>query len=140
MGLRISPGSTVNGIEEGDTEALYPALVKELADTGLAYLHIVRARPDQPLFRELRASWPTTLIANPSLPGDGVPADGGMRQAGALLAEGADLIALGRTFLANPDLVTRLRTGAPLNPIRDAYLMYVGGETGYTDYPTLTAA
>ncbi|GAA1284427.1 alkene reductase [Streptomyces javensis] len=139
VGLRISPGSTVNGIEEGDTEALYPALIKELADTGLAYLHIVRARPDQPLFRELRASWPATLIANPALPGDGVPADGGMRQAGALLAEGADLIALGRTFLANPDLVTRLRTGAPLNPIRDAYLMYVGGETGYTDYPTLAA-
>ncbi|GAA0894945.1 MULTISPECIES: alkene reductase [Streptomyces violaceusniger group] len=139
VGLRVSPGSTVNGIEEGDTEALYPALIKELADTGLAYLHIVRAQPDQPLFRELRASWPATLIANPSLPGDGVPADGGMRQAGALLAEGADLIALGRTFLANPDLVTRLRTGAPLNPIRDAYLMYVGGETGYTDYPTLTA-
>ncbi|MEU8869724.1 alkene reductase [Streptomyces javensis] len=140
VGLRISPGSTVNGIEEGDTEALYPALIKELADTGLAYLHIVRARPDQPLFRELRASWPATLIANPALPGDGVPADGGMRQAGALLAEGADLIALGRTFLANPDLVTRLRTGAPLNPVRDAYLMYVGGETGYTDYPTLAAA
>lgn len=63
-----------------------------------------------------------------------------MRQAERLLTAGADLIALGRTFLANPDLVTRLRAGAPLNPIRDAYLMYVGGETGYTDYPTLTAA
>ncbi|MFE2449606.1 alkene reductase [Streptomyces sp. NPDC021218] len=140
VGLRISPGSTVNGIEEGDTEILYPALLEELADTGLSYLHIVRAEPDQPLFRELRAAWPATLIANPSLPGDGVPADGGMRQAERLLTAGADLIALGRTFLANPDLVTRLRTGAPLNPIRDAYLMYVGGETGYTDYPALTAA
>ncbi|CAM5242437.1 Alkene reductase OS=Streptomyces antimycoticus OX=68175 GN=SSPO_072240 PE=4 SV=1 [Streptomyces antimycoticus] len=140
VGLRISPGSTVNGIEEGDTETVYPALIKELADTGLSYLHIVRAEPGHPLFRELRTAWPATLIANPSLPGDGVPADGGMRQAERLLTAGADLIALGRTFLANPDLVTRLRTGAPLNPIRDAYLMYVGGETGYTDYPTLTAA
>ncbi|GAB2872809.1 hypothetical protein GCM10027074_45590 [Streptomyces deserti] len=54
-----------------------------------------------------------------------------------LLAAGADLIALGRPFLANPDLVARLRLGAPLNPVRDRYLMYVGGADGYTDYPTL---
>lgn len=49
------------------------------------------------------------------------------------------MIALGRSFLANPDLVERLRTGAPLNPVREAHLMYVGGAEGYTDYPTLAA-
>ncbi|WP_233358826.1 hypothetical protein [Thermomonospora amylolytica] len=38
------------------------------------------------------------------------------------------------------DLVERLRIGAPLNPVRDEHLMYVGGETGYTDYPFLTPA
>lgn len=53
------------------------------------------------------------------------------------LAAGADLVALGRPFLANPDLVARLRTDAPLNPVRDRYLMYVGGAAGYTDYPAL---
>ncbi|GAA2764537.1 hypothetical protein GCM10010103_35780 [Streptomyces paradoxus] len=47
------------------------------------------------------------------------------------------LIALGRPFLANPDLVTRLRLGAPLNEPRDRYFMYVGGAAGYTDYPAL---
>ncbi|MDR6980329.1 2,4-dienoyl-CoA reductase-like NADH-dependent reductase (Old Yellow Enzyme family) [Streptomyces sp. 3330] len=47
------------------------------------------------------------------------------------------LIALGRPFLANPDLVDRLRLGAPLNPLRDRYLMYVGGAVGYTDCPAL---
>lgn len=52
-------------------------------------------------------------------------------------AAGADLVALGRPFLANPDLVTRLRLGAPLNPVRDRDLMYVGGADGYTDYPAL---
>ena len=52
---------------------------------------------------------------------------------------GADLVALGRPFfLANPDPVERLRGGAPLNQVRDRYLMYGGGETGYTDYPTLS--
>lgn len=140
VGLRVSPGHTVNGIQEDDTEALYPALTEALADLGLAYLHVGYADPDQPVFRTIRRAWPTTLMANPVLPVDQIPADGGLRQATRLLAEGADLIALGRPFLANPDLVHRLRTGAPLNPVRDRYLMYVGGETGYTDYPTLTVA
>jgi N-ethylmaleimide reductase len=54
-----------------------------------------------------------------------------------MLAAGADLVALGRPFLANPDLVARLRLGAPLNPVRDRYLMYVGGAAGYNDYPAL---
>ncbi|MEU0845315.1 alkene reductase [Streptomyces sp. NPDC005962] len=138
VGLRVSPGHTVNGIQEDDTEALYPALTEALADLGLAYLHIGFADPGRPVFQTIRKAWPTTLIANPVLPVDQIPADGGLRQATRLLAEGADLIALGRPFLANPDLVHRLRTGAPLNPVRDRYLMYVGGETGYTDYPTLT--
>jgi 2,4-dienoyl-CoA reductase-like NADH-dependent reductase (Old Yellow Enzyme family) len=48
--------------------------------------------------------------------------------------------AFGRPFLANPDLVARLELGAPLNPVRDEGLMYVGGEAGYIDYPTLAAA
>jgi N-ethylmaleimide reductase len=47
-----------------------------------------------------------------------------------------DLFAIGRDFLANPDLVERLRTGAPLNEQRTE-LFYGGGAEGYTDYPTL---
>ncbi|MBO0654399.1 alkene reductase [Streptomyces triculaminicus] len=140
VGLRISPGNTVNGIEEGDTESIYPTLVEALADTGLAYLHIVWADPDQPLFQDLRKAWPGTLIANPALGWGGpIPADGGQLAGERLLDAGADLIALGRAFLANPDLVERLRVGAPLNQVRDQHMMYVGGETGYTDYPTLAA-
>lgn len=137
VGVRISPGLTVNGIEEGDTEAIYPPLVAALAELGLAYLHVVYADPDNPLFREIRAAWPGTLVANPILSREAVAEGGGRREGEALLAAGADLIALGRPFLANPDLVTRLRTGAALNPVRDRYLMYAGGETGYTDYPAL---
>ncbi|AZQ35214.1 alkene reductase [Streptomyces cyaneochromogenes] len=135
VGVRISPRNTVNGIAETDTDALYPALVEALGGLGLAYLHIVYADPDDPLFQRIRASWPGTLIANPVLPELSAEAIGD--ESDRLLAAGADLIALGRPFLANPDLVRRLAVGAPLNPVRDRYLMYTGGATGYTDYPAL---
>ena len=138
VGLRISPGFTGNGMDEGDTESIYPALIGALADAGLAYLHIVFADPDQRLFREIRTAWPGTLIANPVLPADQIPADGGRHKGERLLAAGADLVAFGRPFLANPDLVERMRVGAPVNPLRDMNL-YRGGETGYTDYPVLAA-
>ncbi|MFB9908843.1 alkene reductase [Allokutzneria oryzae] len=141
VGLRVSPGVTVNGIEEGDTDRIYPELVGALADSGLAYLHVVFAEPDQPLFRVIREAWPSTLIANPKLPWPGpMPADGGRREGERLLEAGADLISLGRAFLANPDLVERLSVGAPLNPLRDKHLMYTGGEEGYLDYPVLAVA
>ncbi|WP_406059828.1 alkene reductase [Streptomyces sp. NBC_01077] len=138
VGLRIAPGVTANGMHEDDIEEVYPALVDALAGTGLAYLHVVLADPDQPLFQHIRKHWAGTLIANPVLPWPGpLPEDGGRHEAERLLAAGADLVSLGRAFLANPDLVERLRIGAPLNPLRDKGLMYVGGEAGYTDYPAL---
>jgi N-ethylmaleimide reductase len=134
-GLRVSPGSTVNGIAEGETEELYPALAERLGGLGLAYLHLVRSDPDTEVFRTVRAAWPGVLIGNPVL--NGFTTHEVRRASEALLAAGADLIALGRPFIANPDLVTRLRLGAPLNEMRDRYFMYVGGATGYTDYPAL---
>ncbi|MEV7275675.1 alkene reductase [Streptomyces sp. NPDC093111] len=138
VGVRISPGVGVNGIEEGDTEELYPALVAALAEREPAYLHVVFADPEQPLFQEIRKLWPGALIANPALGWGGpLPADGGRAAGERLLAAGADLISLGRSFLANPDLVGRMRAGAPLNAVREQYLMYTGGAAGYTDYPTL---
>ncbi|MFF7869298.1 alkene reductase [Streptomyces qaidamensis] len=137
VGLRISPGNTVNGIEEGETDELYPALVERLGGRGLAYLHVGYADPDTAVFRRVRAAWPGVIIANPVL--DEISTQCVHRASEALLAAGADLIALGRPFLANPDLVTRLRLGAPLNQPRDRYFMYVGGAAGYTDYPALGA-
>ncbi|GAA4443096.1 alkene reductase [Phytohabitans houttuyneae] len=138
VGLRVSPGNTVNGIVEGDTDDIYAALVDALAGAGLAYLHVVFADPDQPTFQYLRKHWAGTLVANPALPWPGpLPADGGAAAGERLLAAGADLVALGRAFAANPDLVARLRTGAPLNPVRAEYLQYVRTDTGYTDYSSL---
>lgn len=137
VGVRISPGGSVNAIEEGDTGELYPALLGALAELEPAYLHQIHADPDHPLYADLRRAWPGTLIANPALSHEEVAADGGLLRAERLLAGGADLVALGRGFLANPDLVERLRTGAPLNALRPEFLMYVQGPEGYTDYPAL---
>ncbi|MFE6924840.1 alkene reductase [Nocardia sp. NPDC057663] len=140
VGVRIAPGVGANGIAETDTAALYPALVEALDGRGLAYLHVVFADPASPVFRSIRAGWNGRLIANPMLGwGEPLPVDGGKAAAETLLAAGADLISLGRPFLANPDLVTRLRDGAPINQFRDEYF-YGGDATGYTDYPVLEPA
>ncbi|WP_067699059.1 alkene reductase [Nocardia jejuensis] len=138
VGVRISPRGTFNGIQEGDTETIYEELVTALAGENLAYLHIVFADPKDALFQRIREIWPGVLMANPNL-GWGVPLpeDGGRGAAADLVAAGADLVALGRSFISNPDLVERLRVNAPLNRLRDEPLMYVGGADGYTDYPTL---
>jgi N-ethylmaleimide reductase len=135
VGVRVSPGNTVNGIREDDTDVLYPVLVERLKGLGLAYLHLVHADPDSALFHRIRDAWPGALVANPVL--TDLTTDAVLAGADRLLAAGADLVALGRPFLANPDLVERLRLGAPLNPVRDRYFMYVGGAAGYTDYPAL---
>lgn len=54
-GLRVSPGSAVNGIAEGETEELHPALAERLGGLGLAYLHLARSDPDTEVFRAVRA-------------------------------------------------------------------------------------
>ncbi|MFG2727670.1 alkene reductase [Streptomyces canus] len=129
-GIRISPGNPFNDIAESDTHELYPALVRALAPLDLAYLHIGHGGDDE-LLHTLRKLWPNTLVLN---------------RAGTDLATRAkdiedglaDIVTVGVLALANPDLVERVRTGAPLNT-PDPATFYGGGEAGYTDYPTLSA-
>lgn len=139
-GLRLSPGNPHNGIEMDDADQLFPALLDALAPLGLAYLHLAYASPT-PLFASLREHWQGTLIANPSNPeaseADPIPADGGLSAARRILEAGADLVAIGRPFIANPDLVERLRTGSAVNPLRTDLPLYGGGAAGYTDYAAL---
>ncbi|RFU38372.1 alkene reductase [Actinomadura logoneensis] len=138
VGVRISPAVTANDLREDDTDALYPVLVRGLAEIGPAYLHVVYADPDAAVYQTIRELWPNVLVANPKL--DEPTTEEVTAKAERLAEAGADLVALGRPFLANPDLVERLRTGAPLNEIQGRYLMYTGGATGYTDYPSLDPA
>jgi N-ethylmaleimide reductase len=130
--IRLSPGSTLGGIEEGpEGPALYRYLVAQLDKLGLAYVHITH-NGDEQLLSEIRALWKQALILNrPGRPRD---------QIGADVASGlADLEAYGQMVLANPDFVARLKIGAPMNGA-DRVTSFGGDARGYTDYPALEVA
>lgn len=131
VGIRISPGGTFNDISETEVDATYTALVEGLAPLGLLYLHVI-AEADTGYAEGLRKLFDGPVIVNTGFTG---PSD--LATAQQIVDESAgDLFAIGRGFLANPDLVERLRTGAALNE-PDAATFYGGGAAGYTDYPTL---
>jgi N-ethylmaleimide reductase len=130
-GIRLSPLGNSGGLAEGpEAPDLYRYLVKELAGLDLAYLHILHTGNEE-LLRDIRAAWKHPLIVN---------RPGAAREALAHDVESglADVVAAGQMALANPDLVTRLKTGAPLNPA-DRATFFGGGDAGYIDYPTLAA-
>lgn len=134
VGIRLSPYGTASGMAAyPEVDETYLALAAALADAGLVYLHLVNhaamgnpAIPDG--FRSaLRKAWPRTLIVGGSFD---------LASAQAALAAGeTDLAGFGRAFIANPDLVARLESGAEL-AAPDFGTFYTPGEKGYTDYPT----
>ncbi|MEU2427152.1 alkene reductase [Streptomyces sp. NPDC007851] len=130
-GLRISPGNPFNDIAEHDTRDLYTALVAAVAPLDLAYLHVIHGG-DEEMLRQLRQEWPTALFLNRA----GADIDARVADLDAGLA---DVITVGTTALANPDLPARLRSGAPLNEA-DPATFYGGDHRGYTDYPALAVA
>jgi 2,4-dienoyl-CoA reductase-like NADH-dependent reductase (Old Yellow Enzyme family) len=129
--IRLSPGTTMWGINEGEEgPALYRYLVAELDKLGLAYLHIMH-QGDDALLADIRRLWRGSLVLN--RPGRD------RTQIGTDLASGlADLESYGQMVLANPDFIERLKRGAPMNEAnRNAY--FGGTAQGYTDYPALAA-
>ncbi|MFE7068697.1 alkene reductase [Streptomyces sp. NPDC057620] len=130
-GIRLSPGGTFWGVEETEVVDLYTALLAELARLDLAYVHI-EATTEEEILVALRHAWPGTLVMNPVLPMG--PKQTGRSDADHWLGLGADLISFGRAFIANPDLVERLRTGVPIAPVDEA-TYYQGGDAGYLTYP-----
>jgi N-ethylmaleimide reductase len=132
VGLRISPSNPFNDIVEDDHRATYLALIDELNPLGLAYLHVAEG-PDTELTPVLRERWAGPLILNPFTPGGFTgPEALKLVESGA-----ADLVSYAALFLANPDLVERLRAGGPFNS-PDYAKAYGGDHEGYTDYPALT--
>lgn len=134
VGIRLSPAMPLGGINEGDTasvRAQYRHLVGELATLNLAYLHLHHVGDDE-LLRSLRDIWPTAVLV--------VRYGRNREQIADDVAAGlADVAPLGRYALANPDIVERLRSNAPLNEL-DPSTLYGGGAAGYTDYPALAHA
>ena len=130
--IRLSPGVQLGGLVEGpEGPDLYRYLVRELDKLGLAYLHLYHFG-DEALLTDVRRIWskPLVLLRDKrtlETLGDDV------------VAGRADLVAIGKWALANPDFIERVRRGAPLNEPNPA-TFFGGGAAGYTDYPTLTRA
>ncbi|MBB4126368.1 N-ethylmaleimide reductase [Xanthomonas translucens] len=133
-GVRLSPVTPANDAHDSDPQPLFERAVERLDPLGLAFVHVIEGATGGPrdniafdyaaLREKFRGPW---LVNN------------GYDKALAeqVLGSGAaDAVAFGRPFIANPDLVERLRRDAPLNPL-DADTLYGGGAKGYTDYPTL---
>lgn len=134
-GVRLSPVSPAGGsVLSGNEQAQYGYVVEKLDGLGIAYIHVVEGATAGPRdvvpfdFGALRKAFRNTYLAN-----NGYDVD----LANAHLADGtADLFAFGRPYIANPDLVERMKSRAGLNPI-DPTTLYGGAAKGYTDYPTL---
>ena len=137
VGIRISPAHNIQGATEddpADVEATYSVLVQGIAPLGLAYLSYL-ADPRLDSTQLLRKEFGGPVIAN-----DGFGDITTRASAQAILDEDlADAVAVGRLFIANPDLPRRWESGAELNePNPDTF--YGGGAEGYTDYPFLDEA
>ncbi|WP_191487751.1 alkene reductase [Pseudomonas sp. FEN] len=134
-GIRISPVSPANDVSSTAPQAQFDYLVDQLDALGLVYLHVVEGSTGGPRdvapfdFGSLRQRFKNTYIANNGYD---------LNLAISTLAEDkADLIAFGRPFIGNPDLVERLKADVALSAFNPATL-YGGGAAGYIDYPRLT--
>jgi N-ethylmaleimide reductase len=142
VGLRLSPVTPANDAQDPHPQPLFDYVVAHLAPLNLAFLHIIEGatggarnhvQGDKPfdygLLRDAyrnaggKAAWMVNNGLDITL----------ARQS---LADGADLVAFGRSFIANPDFTRRLREGASFNE-PDRATFYGGGAKGYTDYPAL---
>ena len=133
VGVRISPTVKVNDMHDSNPQALFTAVAQALSGRGLAYLHVVEQAPRESLdahfdFVALRQAFDGAYIACGAYDRE--------RALAARTKNTADLIAFGRPFIANPDLVYRLKEHAPLNT-PDPATFYGGDEHGYTDYPSV---
>ena len=136
LGIRISPVSTAGDSHDSDPQPLFDHVVEGLSRLRLAYVHVVEGETEgaegQAIafdYAALRDRFDGTWMVN----------NGYDRQMAidAVASGRADLVAFGRPFITNPDLVARLNEGAPLHESKDESLFYGGGAHGYTDYPTL---
>lgn len=135
VGIRLSPVTPANDAHDSDPQPLFDYLVAKLNEACIAFIHVIEGATGGPRdflpfdYGALRRAFNGAYIAN-----------NGYDRASAIDAvasDRADAVAFGRLFIANPDLVERLRRDAPLNAPEPS-LFYGGDEKGYTDYPALS--
>jgi N-ethylmaleimide reductase len=140
VGIRLSPVTPANDIVDADPQALFDHLLRRLGPLGLAYVHVIegatggpRDIADRPFdYAAAKAAYRAAGGTGAWMVNNGY--DGPLAE--EALAKGADLVAFGRPYIGNPDLVRRLRDGLPFAP-SDRATYYGGGAHGYTDYPAL---
>jgi N-ethylmaleimide reductase len=142
-GIRLSPVTPANDAkQDSDAQGLFNYVVEQLAPLKLAFLHIVEGSTGGP--RDV-APFDYAALRSRFKQGNEHGAwivNNGYTRAMAIdvVAKGeADLVAFGRPFISNPDLVERLRIDAPLAAL-NRNTLYGGSAAGYTDYPTLVEA
>ena len=141
-GIRLSPVTTANDAYDANPQPLFEYVVKQLAKLNLAFIHVIegatggiRELPDRPFdYAALKAAYRAAGGKGTWMVNNGY--DKAMAEQ-AVKDGSADLVAFGRPYIANPDLVERLRSNAPLNQ-PDQATFYGGGAKGYTDYPSLS--
>ena len=141
-GIRLSPVTPANDASDDAPQPLFEHVVRQLAPLGLAYVHVIEgatggARDHQqgptPFdYAALRQAYRAAGGQGAWMVNNGYD----LSLASTALAQGADLVAFGRPFIANPDLGARLKQGGPFNAL-DRATLYGGGDAGYLDYPTL---
>jgi N-ethylmaleimide reductase len=135
IGLRLTPENAFNSMSDSDPQAHFAYFLEQLSGRGLAYAHVLEgdmmSKRSAVDYRALRSRFAGPYIAN-----NGYDL---ARARAAVRGGGADLVAFGIPFLANPDLVRRYREDLPLNTA-DASTFYGGSATGYTDYPSYRTA
>ncbi len=136
-GLRLSPVTPVNDAgQDSDAQALFNHAVEQLAPLRLAFLHLIEGQTGGPRdiapfdYAALRSRHDGAWMVN-----NGYTRDMAVR---AVASGDADLVAFGKPFISNPDLVRRLRDDLPLAALNPKTL-YGGGAAGYTDYPAYSA-
>lgn len=142
VGLRLSPVTPANDAFDEQPQPLFEHVVRQLGPLQLAYLHLIEGatggardhvQGDKPFdYDALRAQYRAAGGTGAWMVNNGYD----RALAEQSLAQGADLVAFGKWFIANPDLPRRLREGAALNP-PERTTFYGGGAKGYTDYPAL---
>jgi N-ethylmaleimide reductase len=133
-GIRLSPVSPANDVFDSSPAAVYFPLVRELDKLKLAYIHVVEGATGGPRdlkgldFHALRKEFNGAWMVN----------NGYTREMAieAISSGYADLVAFGKPYVSNPDLVQRFKMNAPLNKF-DPTTFYGGDAKGYTDYPKL---
>ena len=137
VGIRLSPVTPANDLSDSNPQAVFGYLIEELDKRGIAFIHFVEGATGGPRdipgfdYAWARKAFKGTYIAN----------NGYTREMAieAVDSGRADAVAFGRAYIANPDLVQRLKLNAPLNT-PNPQTFYSHGEEGYIDYPSLDKA